>query len=805
MAQSGYTPLKIYASGTAAAQPLAADLAFGELAINYADGKIFYKNSGGTVSAFSSGVTTISFGSTGLTPSTATGGVVSVAGTLAVANGGTGVTSSTGTNKVVLSTAPTFDTTTLFTGIAAPTFAEGLVWYDSTAKALSYYNDASTAVVHIGQDTQTKVINNTGSTIPNGSPVYITGTTSGFTYPNIALAKADIAGTSAVIGLTNGSIANGATGYVTSNGGIDNVNTGTFTVGQVLYLSPFSAGQLQNTVPATGLIVQVGVVTFVNSSTGKIYVKQTQPLNLATSQGGTGVTSYAAGDTLYYSSGTALSKLSIGTAYQINAVNAGATAPAWQGLSSLLDNVFTASAQGTLIYRGASNWVALAPGAATTVLTSGGAGANLSWAAGSGGVTSISFGSTGLTPNTASTGVVSVAGTLGAGFGGTGLATYTAGDVIYASAATTFNKLSIGTAFQINAVNAGATAPSYQGISSILDNALAASAQGTILYRGATTWTALAPGTSGFVLSTGGAAANPSWIAASGGLTGFTSALNVAAPNATNNVSSLSASGGTASQWVAIVPKGLGGIIAQVPDSTVTGGNVRGQQAIDFQISRGTAAQVASGTASACLSGDSNSAISSYSVVLGGTANTSSATYSLAHGNNSTANSSNGVAFGGYASTRAVAGFKVFSPDSPIASALGVTQMGVLTVGVQTVDATPTILRSNTAAAASTNQYYVPLNGISAFTILVSCGITGASNAKAWEFKGAAKKGSTDNTVVFVGALSKNVLGADAGASTWDVAVTANTTTGAITITATGQAATTIRWSATVIATEVTY
>lgn len=36
------------------------------------------------------GVSTISFGSTGLTPSTATSGAVTVAGTLAVANGGTG-------------------------------------------------------------------------------------------------------------------------------------------------------------------------------------------------------------------------------------------------------------------------------------------------------------------------------------------------------------------------------------------------------------------------------------------------------------------------------------------------------------------------------------------------------------------------------------------------------------------------------------------------------------------------------------------------------------------------------------------
>jgi hypothetical protein len=39
------------------------------------------------------GVNTISFGSTGLTPSTATSGAVTVAGTLALTNGGTGGTS----------------------------------------------------------------------------------------------------------------------------------------------------------------------------------------------------------------------------------------------------------------------------------------------------------------------------------------------------------------------------------------------------------------------------------------------------------------------------------------------------------------------------------------------------------------------------------------------------------------------------------------------------------------------------------------------------------------------------------------
>ena len=211
-------------------------------------------------------------------------------------------TSTTGTGNVVLATGatqanPTISNYENFTPTTAPAYSEGRVWYDSTEKALAYYNDSSALAVHISQDLIFKVINNTGSTIPNGSPVYITGTSSGQTYPNVALAKADVAATSAVIGLTNGSIANGATGYVSSQGTIDNVNTSTFTVGQVLYLSPYSAGQLMNTIPPTGITVQVGVATYIDSSAGHIYVKQTTPLavpasiitgQVAVANGGTG-------------------------------------------------------------------------------------------------------------------------------------------------------------------------------------------------------------------------------------------------------------------------------------------------------------------------------------------------------------------------------------------------------------------------------------------------------------------------------------------------------------------------------------
>lgn len=100
MAQSGYTPISLYYSTTAAAAPTAGNLVSGELAINITDGKLYYKDNLGVVQLIASkaaagGVTSFSAGTTGLTPNTATSGAVTLAGTLATTNGGTGLTSFT--------------------------------------------------------------------------------------------------------------------------------------------------------------------------------------------------------------------------------------------------------------------------------------------------------------------------------------------------------------------------------------------------------------------------------------------------------------------------------------------------------------------------------------------------------------------------------------------------------------------------------------------------------------------------------------------------------------------------------------
>jgi hypothetical protein len=54
MAQTGYTPISLYYSATGGAAPTSGNLVAGELAINTADGKLFYKDSAGVVQTIAS-------------------------------------------------------------------------------------------------------------------------------------------------------------------------------------------------------------------------------------------------------------------------------------------------------------------------------------------------------------------------------------------------------------------------------------------------------------------------------------------------------------------------------------------------------------------------------------------------------------------------------------------------------------------------------------------------------------------------------------------------------------------------------
>jgi hypothetical protein len=307
----------------------------------------------------------------------------------------------------------------------------------------------------------------------------------------------------------------------------------------------------------------------------------------------------------------------------------------------------------------------------------------------------------------------------------------------------------------------------------------------------------------------------------------MTSTLNVAAPNATNNVSALTASGGTAIQFAALVPKSTGGVLAAVPDSTATGGNVRGANSVDWQTSRTAAAQVASGDYSVIAGGQNNQAAtgthsfvgggltnsvsSNYASIVGGNANTinaSSANSSIIGGDNNLVSSGYSVIVGGTRATdRAVTHAKVFgSANMNSGTSQGFQQTMYLQVGFETTNATAqNLLSLATGTASATNQMVLANNTAYAFQIICIAGVTAAGNAKAWRITGAIKRGATAASTVIVGAVSVDILAADTGASTWTLTAQADTTNGALQVQAVGQAATTIRWNANIEAVQIGY
>jgi hypothetical protein len=217
---------------------------------------------------------------------------------------------------------------------------------------------------------------------------------------------------------------------------------------------------------------------------------------------------------------------------------------------------------------------------------------------------------------------------------------------------------------------------------------------------------------------------------------------------------------------------------------------------------------VASGFQSTIGGGFNQTASGANATAMGGYGNTASALYSTVGGGvGNLANSAASTVFGGYfGTTRSINGYTAFpSCYIPVANALGVSQAGLLVLGIQTTDATATVLRSDTTAAGSTNQVILPNNSAYYFRGEVVAGVTGGGNTKGWYVEGVIKRGSGVGTTALVGTPTVTSNYADAGASTWALTATADTTNGGLAITFTGQAATTIRCVAQICTTEMTY
>ena len=321
-------------------------------------------------------------------------------------------------------------------------------------------------------------------------------------------------------------------------------------------------------------------------------------------------------------------------------------------------------------------------------------------------------------------------------------------------------------------------------------NASSLTAYGALVSNSAgTAVTTVAPGASGNVLKSDGT----QWTSGTaGGLQYFTEAQATAAPNNTVYVDSLTATGAVASVDAAFVPKGNGALLGAIPDSTAAGGNKRGLSAVDFQLVRAAAAQVASGDYTVVAGGLNNTASATGAVAAGGSGNTASGQYSTISG-------------GSLATTRGVYGANAYASGQ--FSTQGDAQTRTFVLRTSTTNATITTLTSDGAAISSTNSVTMPNSstfGIKAQVVARQTGGTAgtAGDSKYWEVSTVYKR-SSGGVFALVGSTIITVIGADTAAAAWTVTVATDAVNGVVLFQGTGETNKNLNWVATVTATEI--
>ena len=348
------------------------------------------------------------------------------------------------------------------------------------------------------------------------------------------------------------------------------------------------------------------------------------------------------------------------------------------------------------------------------------------------------------------------------------------------------------------------------------------------------------------------------WAApAGGGLTEFTEAETTATPNATVAVNSLTPVAGTTNADFAIVPKGTGAILADIPDNTATGGNKRGTNAIDLQTSRSAATQVASGN-EAVLLGTLSRASGAASIALGNQATasdsyafaaslaTASGARSFAFGFNTTASGAGAICLGSNASSSSSASgdYSIVLGQSNVASAPTSTAIGGQSnvasgtysyasgfqsntfgliarqsrgayntvsgdcqkseffLSVRTTGNTATTVTVNGGAAATTNQVILSNNAAYRFKGSIVGKQSGSTNVAAWDIDGFIVRGAN------AAATTLNVSNVTLVQNTpaWGTpTLAADTTNGGLRVQVIGAATTNIQWTCTIETTEVIY
>lgn len=233
----------------------------------------------------------------------------------------------------------------------------------------------------------------------------------------------------------------------------------------------------------------------------------------------------------------------------------------------------------------------------------------------------------------------------------------------------------------------------------------------------------------------------------------------------------------------------------KVAEEVGTTGNARGTNAVDLQVKRSSASQVASGTGS--FQAGENCTASGVNSTASGRSSTASGNYSTASGNGSTASGQFSTA-SGFGSTAYLDG--QFSQSSQRITSSGDSQYSFFVVRERTTNATPIVMTLG-ADGSSTVRAVLPSGNSWRFVIELVAKDTSKGDTFAATYVGAIKR--VGSTTSLIGTVTERDKVNDAGASTWSVAVTADDTYESLKIEVTGEASKTIHWCAVVHLTEV--
>lgn len=155
---------------------------------------------------------------------------------------------------------------------AAPVHVDGRLYYDAAEQTLVFWDGDPTLKYPINKMLWLIGVNKTGSTIPKGTVVYLSGAQGnrGKMWP--ALATTDLRSAD-TIGVTMQATNINQEGYIMAIGELEGIDTRNFAEGTTLYLSPTAEGGITSIKPqAPNHVVKVGF-SLNSTVNGKIYVE----------------------------------------------------------------------------------------------------------------------------------------------------------------------------------------------------------------------------------------------------------------------------------------------------------------------------------------------------------------------------------------------------------------------------------------------------------------------------------------------------------------------------------------------------